>query len=74
MQRRGKAECKKRQKRRRERLLRKLDKRKAALHRMQFTNERDRDTWMDALKLDFMSSEENDIDNEEEVLVLHPLP
>ena len=32
---------------------------------MKFTN---------ALKLDLMSSEESDIDDDEEILVLHPLP
>ena len=40
---------------------------------MKFTNEKDKAVWLDAMKLDIMSSEESDMDEEEEVLIIHPL-
>ena len=54
--------------------LKKLEERKAAFHRLKFTTEKDRDTWIDAMKLDLISSEESEMDDGEEVLTLHPIP
>ena len=41
---------------------------------MTFSNEEQRKKWIDILKADFMSSEESDVDNGDEVLVVRSLP
>ena len=41
---------------------------------MTFSDEVQRRKWVDILKADFMSSEESDVDNGDEVLVVRSLP
>ena len=50
-----------------------IDTTKAALSRMEFQSEHARDQWRAAMQLEYMSSEESDLDDDGEVLLLHPL-
>ena len=46
----------------------------AALEKMTFSKQEDKALWEKVLVLEMMSSEDSEIDEEEEVLMVHPLP
>ena len=39
-----------------------------------YKNEEERDKWMSVMKIEAMSSDESGIDDDEDVIVVHPLP
>ena len=47
---------------------------KQAFAKAVFRNEEEKEKWSKALKMELMSSEESDIEDEKEVLIHHPIP
>ena len=43
------------------------------MQKVKFSDESHRDRWLEALKIDTMSSEESDKENDEDILVVRPL-
>ena len=43
------------------------------MQKVKFSDESHRECWLEALKIDTMSSEESDKENEEDILVVRPL-
>ena len=54
--------------------IQKLTERKAALPKLQFSDEKAREKWLSVLNMEFMSSEESAAEEDEEVIIVHPLP
>lgn len=54
--------------------LQKLTERRGALKHKKFKKTSDMALWEKLMKVEFMSSEESDIDGEEDVFVIHDLP
>ena len=52
----------------------KFNERKTALEKMSFTNNDELEKWQQVLKMEYMSSEESGIDDENEVIILKSLP
>ena len=52
----------------------KLTERKASLEKMAFSKQEDKTLWEKILVVEMMSSEDSEVDEEEEVLAVHPLP
>ena len=52
----------------------KLQERNAALAKMTFTDERQRERWLSIMRIDMMSSEESGQEGDNEVMIVKALP
>ena len=52
----------------------KLEERSASLSKMKFADAKDREKWEKVMTIEFISSEDSGSDNDDEVLIVRPLP
>ena len=52
----------------------KVNERKAALEKMEFIEEGQHEKWRKVLVIEYMSSEESGVDDDNEVIIVKPLP